>query len=80
MGASFARLRPIEGVNPTQEFIPVPRGLLTEVIEGLWIGADAVLDRDWSCYSEEERADAQRFVDSHFVRLIRVLEDVAQDT
>ncbi len=59
---------------PCDVGICVPRDLLADVIDSLKVGGEAVLDRDWNHYSEEERLEAARFVEARFRGPLRRLE------
>ncbi len=63
-----------------QDELRVPRSLVDEIVEALHLGAEAVLDRDWDCYTDTELADAEAYVDRRFGRLIRTLGSVAITT
>jgi hypothetical protein len=54
--------------------ITVPVLLISAAIHGLEVGADAMLDRDWDCYSHEERVEMERYVEATFARVARALE------
>lgn len=57
-----------------QPSIDVPQHLVHAAIGGLRSGADAVLDRDWDCYSLEERSDAERYAKTAFLQVADELE------
>jgi hypothetical protein len=52
--------------------------LLPEIVEALEVGADAVLDRDWACYSAGEREDAEAIVEARFGELIRAIRVIGR--
>jgi hypothetical protein len=58
--------------------VVIPRELVLEMIKALRLGAEAVLDRDWDCYSAAERDDAEGFVAEAFTnvaeQLLRLLD------
>jgi hypothetical protein len=54
--------------------IPVPGPLLVAAIEAIRAGSDALLDRDWDCYSEEERNEAERYAETSLLRVAEELE------
>jgi hypothetical protein len=54
----------------------VPRPLVVAAIGAIRAGADALLDRDWQCYSVEERRDAELYADVAFIRIADQLEQL----
>ncbi len=48
------------------EALAVPAPLARDIIGALSVGAEAVLDRDWSSYGAGEREDAEAFVEHVF--------------
>lgn len=53
--------------------VAVSRELLAATITALRLGAEAVLDRDWDCYSASERLDAERYADETFSKVADTL-------
>lgn len=54
--------------------VPVPHQLLVSAVRALRLGADAVLDRDWDCYSAAERVEAERYAGATFTNVAQQLE------
>lgn len=54
--------------------IAVPRELLVATIKALRLGGDAVLDREWDCYSKSERLEAEQHAEETFTRVVQELE------
>ena len=63
--------------NPHQP-VAVPRDLLSETIEALRLGYDAVLDRDWDCYSDSERVEAASYAEATFMIVANQLEQLLE--
>jgi hypothetical protein len=64
-------MRPIE--TESDALVAVPARVVTAAIRGLDAGADAILDRDWACYSPEERVETERYADETFTCVARAL-------
>jgi hypothetical protein len=47
---------------------------LVSAVRALRLGADAVLDRDWDCYSAAERVEAERYASATFTNVAQQLE------
>jgi hypothetical protein len=67
MGSLDAKPEPRVGVS---------RKLLAEAIKALRLGCDAVLDRDWDCYSASERLEAERYATATFTSVAQQLEQI----
>jgi predicted kinase len=57
-----------------EEYVAVPHEVLLDAIEALRLGGEAILDRDWDCYSTTERQEAERFADNTFTNIAEQLE------
>jgi hypothetical protein len=62
-----------EGLQQNRAVL-VPMTVLAAAISAIRLGGDAVLDRDWDCYSPAEREEAERHVEATFWSIARELE------
>jgi hypothetical protein len=60
--------------SDSDEVVSVPARVVAAAIRGLELGADAMLDRDWACYSPEERAETERYAEATFIWVARALQ------
>jgi hypothetical protein len=65
-------MRPID--SESDAIVAVPARVVAAAIRGLEAGADAILDRDWACYSPEEHAETERYAEEAFICVARALE------
>jgi hypothetical protein len=59
--------------------VGVPRRLILEAISALRLGEDAVLDRDWECYSESEHEEARNYATDTFARVAKELQRLLEN-
>lgn len=63
----------------SESSVAVPRRLLLEAVSALRLGQDAVLDRDWQCYSDSEHEEAQRYATDTFARVVEELQGLLEN-